>query len=99
MIGLLLMILGFALNAFRLALLVRIVADIVKSLNPGWRPKGPVLVILELVFTVTDPLLNFIRRFIRPSRMGAVGVDFTPGIALLVVFFAQFLLNQVSAGF
>lgn len=97
MTGLLLMVMGFALNAFRIALLVRIVADIVKSLHPSWRPRGLVLVILELVFTVTDPLLKFIRRFIKPSRMGAMGVDFTPGIALLVVFFAQFLLNQASA--
>jgi YggT family protein len=54
-------------------------------------------VILELVFTVTDPLINFIKRFIKPTRVGAIGLDFTPGIALIVVFFAQFLLNQASA--
>ena len=54
MFQLLLLILGYALNAFRIALLVRIVADIVRGLNPGWRPKGILLVILELVFTVTD---------------------------------------------
>ena len=93
MFAFLLMILGYALNAFRIALLIRIVADIVKSLNPRWRPKGALLVFLELVFTVTDPLLNFIRKFVRPSRMGAVGIDFTPGLALLAVFFAQFLLG------
>lgn len=93
MIALLLMVLSFALNAFRIALLVRIVADIVKSLNPSWRPSGALLVALELVFTITDPLLKFIRRFIKPSRVGSMGVDFTPGVALLVVFFAQYLLG------
>ncbi len=93
MIALLLMVLSFALNAFRIALLVRIVADIVKSLNPSWRPRGALLVALELVFTITDPLLKFIRRFIKPSRVGSMGVDFTPGVALLVVFFAQYLLG------
>ena len=97
MFAFLLSLLGFALNVFRIALLVRIVADIVKSLNPSWRPKGVLLVVLELIFTVTDPLLNFIRKFVKPSRMGAVGIDFTPGLALLAVFFAQFLLGLARA--
>lgn len=97
MFQLLLLILGYALNAFRIALLVRIVADIVRGLNPGWRPKGILLVILELVFTVTDPLINFIKRFIKPTRVGAIGLEFTPGIALIVVFFAQYLLGLARA--
>jgi YggT family protein len=97
MLQLVLLILGYALQAFRIALLVRIIADIVKGLNPGWRPRGALLVILELVFTVTDPLINFIRRFIKPTRMGAVGLDFTPGVALIVVFFAQYLLGLARA--
>ena len=93
----LLLILGYALNAFRIALLVRIFADIVRGINPGWRPRGILLVILELVFTVTDPLINFIKRFIKPTRVGAIGLDFTPGIALIVVFFAQYLLGLARA--
>jgi YggT family protein len=93
------MILAFALNAYRIALLARIVVDIIRSLNPSWRPRGIVLVLLELVYTVTDPLLNFIRRFIKPSRMGAIGIDLTPGVALLAVFFAQSLLDSARSWF
>ncbi|MEY4348918.1 MAG: hypothetical protein RL719_215 [Actinomycetota bacterium] len=97
MLQLVLLILGYALQAFRIALVVRIIADIIKGFNPGWRPRGALLVILELVFTVTDPLINFVRRFIKPTRVGAVGFDFTHGVALVLVFFAQYLLGLARA--
>jgi YggT family protein len=31
----------------------------------------------EVVYTVTDPPLKFIRRFVRPVRLGGVAIDFS----------------------
>lgn len=44
------------------------------------------LVLAEIVFTVTDPPLRFIRRFIRPVRLGGVAIDFSWTILLIAVY-------------
>ena len=54
-------------------------------LGPGasrdWRPKGAVLVVAELVYTVTDPPLRLLRRVIPSINLGGMRID----IAFLVL--------------
>ena len=42
-------------------------------------------VVLDFVTDVTDPYLGLFRRFIPPVRLGAIALDITPIIALLVL--------------
>jgi YggT family protein len=72
---------------YLLVLIARIVLDYVQMFARDWRPKGIVLVIVELIYTVTDPPLKLLRRFIPPLRIG--------GVALDLAFLALFILLQV----
>lgn len=81
------------LRLFFYTLIIRFILDWVQVLSRNWRPQGPILVIAEIVYSITDPPLNFIRRFVRPIRMGTIQLD----LAFIVLFFGvQFLMNFVS---
>lgn len=58
-----------------LLFIARLVLDLVSSFARGFRPTGVLLLIAEAVFTVTDPPLKLLRRFIPPLRLGSVQFD------------------------
>lgn len=63
------------LNLYILVLLVRVVLDWVQMFARQWRPTGPVLVVANLVYAVTDPPLAWLRRVVPVLRVGAMGID------------------------
>ena len=65
-------------------MLVRLVVDWVQVFARSWTPKGPVLFVLEIVYTITDPPIRFVRRFVPPLRLGSVALD-TSFLIVLVV--------------
>jgi YggT family protein len=82
-------ILWVILWCFSALLWIRFIIDWVRQIAPQWRPRGLVLVIAEATFTVTDPPLKFVRRFIKPLRIGAVAIDFSWTILLFAVYLAM----------
>ena len=75
-----------------LVLLARVVIDLVMMISRDWTPRGPVLLLVEAVFTLTDPPLRFLRRFIPPLRLGGIMLD----LSFLVLFIlVQILLAVV----
>ncbi|QIK83317.1 YggT family protein [Sanguibacter sp. HDW7] len=90
---LVLSLLSFLLWLYLLVLLGRIVIDWVQVFARDWRPRGFVLVLCELVFTLTDPPLKLLRRFIPPLRLGRVQID----LSFIVLFLACSLLMNVLA--
>jgi YggT family protein len=77
------------LNIFVLFLFIRLILDYVRLFKPGWRPRGVILPIAEIIYTVTDKPLGFARRFVPPLRLGAVALD----LSFIVLFFGiQWLL-------
>jgi len=74
-------------------LLVRLVVEWVQAFARSWSPRGPVLVILEVVYTLTDPPINFVRRFIPPLRIGSVAID----VAFLIVLIFVYVLQALNA--
>jgi YggT family protein len=60
---------------FFICLIGRLILDWVQALSREWRPRGPVLVIAEAVYTVTDPPLRLLRKVLPPLRLGAVQLD------------------------
>jgi YggT family protein len=83
------------LSIFLIFLMVRVVADVVQSFARGWTPRGPVLVGLEIVYTVTDPPLRLVRRLIPPLRFGGFGIDVAFLIVLVVVYVARWAVARV----
>jgi YggT family protein len=67
-------------------LFIRFVVDWVQVFARNWRPHGPLLVVLEAVYTVTDPPLRALRRVIPPLRFGGVGIDLSFMVLLLIVY-------------
>ena len=84
-------ILWTLLRIFLAFMLVRLVVDWVQVFARSWTPRGPVLFILEIVYTVTDPPIRFIRRFIPPLRLGGIAIDLS--------FLLLFILTQVAISY
>lgn len=80
------------LYAFFLTLLARFVMAAVLQYGRRWHPGRGAAAALELVWSVTDPPLNALRRVIPPLRIGTVSVDLA-SLVLLVILFV--LMNVV----
>jgi YggT family protein len=90
-------IVGLTIDAvlllFLILLFARFVVDWVQVFARSWTPKGIVLVILEIIYSITDPPILFIRRFVPPLRLGAIVLD-TSFIIVLVIVYLLRALNQ-----
>ncbi|WP_205474620.1 YggT family protein [Nocardioides sp. SYSU D00038] len=73
---------------------VRFVVDWVQVFARSWSPSGVLLVLLEVVYSITDPPIKALRRVIPPLRLGAVAIDLS---FILVMVAAYILLNIVSS--
>jgi YggT family protein len=76
-------------------LFARLVLDYVQMFARSWTPRGPVLVLAEFVYTLTDPPLKAVRRVIPPLRVGSIALD----LSFLVVLAALLLLTAVVRSF
>ena len=88
-------ILYVALNIFVVVMWARFVLDLVAMLARQWRPRGFVLVLAELVYTITDPPVKAVRRVVPSLRAGGVAIDFSWSIVLIVAI----ILSYIVAGF
>ncbi|CAB4689659.1 MAG: YggT family protein [Actinobacteria bacterium] len=84
-------IIYWALNLFLLALIGRLILDYIRIFSPNWRPRGVVLALAELIYSITDRPLRFVRQFVPPLRLGAVSLD----LSFIVVFFVVQLLMRL----
>ncbi|BDQ00188.1 YggT family protein [Aquiluna sp. KACHI24] len=89
--GLLGSLLAFALQIYFYVLMARFVVDLIMSVNRSWRPPGILLPVLDFVYTITDPPLKFVRRFVPPVRLGPVALDLAFTIVLIAVLFLRSL--------
>lgn len=80
---------------FIAVLFVRFIVDWVQVFARSWTPKGPALVLLEVVYSITDPPIMFFRRFIPPLRLGGVALD----LSFLLVMVIAYLLLTITGSF
>ena len=85
-------VLAVLLLIFWLLLLARLVFDLVQAFARDWRPRGPLLILLEAIYTVTDPPLRALRRVIPPLRLGQVQLD----LAFLILLIGTNILISVA---
>lgn len=82
------------LNIFTWILLLRLILDYVRMFKPGWRPRGVLLPVAEIIYTLTDKPLGFVRRFVPPLQLGPVALD----LSFIVLFLGiRWLLIPVVA--
>ncbi|HET9498902.1 MAG TPA: YggT family protein [Marmoricola sp.] len=77
---------------FIILLFVRLVVDWIQVFARHWTPKGPVLVVLEGVYTATDPPIKAFRRVFKPIRIGGMALD----LSFLVVLLICYLLLAIN---
>ncbi|WP_024355703.1 YggT family protein [Leucobacter chironomi] len=76
-------VLKVALRIYIFVLWARFVLDWIVVLNRNFRPRGVFAVLVELVYTVTDPPIRMFRRLLPPIRLGQIALDLGWMLALL----------------
>ena len=85
-------VLTYVLTIYLVILIGRMIFGWVQVFARDWRPTGILLVVAEAIFTVTDPPLKFLRRFIPPLRLGMVAMD----LSFMVLFIVVLILLEVA---
>ena len=85
-------VLTYVLTIYLVLLIGRMIFGWVQVFARDWRPTGIVLVLAEAIFTVTDPPLKFLRRFIPPLRLCMVAMD----LSFMVLFIVVLILLEVA---
>ncbi len=85
-------VLTYVLTIYLVILIGRMIFGWVQVFAREWRPTGILLVLAEAIFTVTDPPLKFLRRFIPPLRLGMVAMD----LSFMVLFIVVLILLEVA---
>ncbi|MDJ0341075.1 YggT family protein [Streptomyces sp. H10-C2] len=80
-----LQVLYIVLMCFLIVLIFRLVMDYVFQFARSWQPGKPMVVVLEAAYTVTDPPLKLLRRFIPPLRLGGVALDLSFFVLMIIV--------------
>jgi YggT family protein len=88
-------VIHYILWFFIALLFVRFVVDWIQVFARSWTPHGPVLVVLEAVYTVTDPPIRAIRRILPPLRLGGMALD----LSFLVVILICYVLLAINDAF
>ena len=83
--SILLHILGF----FKLALFARIIIDYVRMFAKNWRPNSFLLAIFEVIYSITDPPMKYVQRFVPPLRLGGIALDLSFIVLLIAINLLQ----------
>jgi len=95
MLGIVISALVLVVYLFFIALICRLVLDWIQVLAREWRPRGPILLLAEGVYTVTDPPLKFLRRLIPPLSLGGIRLDLGFLVLILGVSFVLCFLQAL----
>ncbi len=84
-------VLAFVVFLYLLVLVGRVVFDWIRMFAREWRPRGPVLLVAEPVYTLTEPPLRALRKVIPPLRIGGISLD----LSFMVLFVGVYILYAV----
>src|SRR5262245_45861230 len=90
-----LQVVWIVLMCFLIVLVFRLVMDYVFQFARSWRPGRPMVVLLEATYTVTDPPLKLLRRFIPPLRLGGVALDLSFFVLMIIVYILISIVSRL----
>ncbi len=79
---------------FFIVLIGRLIIDWIQVFARDWRPRGPLLVVAEGIYSTTDPPLRALRKVLPPLRIGQVQLD----LAFIVLFLMVTILMRLLQG-
>ena len=83
-----------AVLIYLIVLIARLILEWIQAYAREYRPNGLVLVLFEVVYTLTDPPVNGLRRLIPPLRIGMVSLD----LSLMLLLVVGWILLRVLGG-
>lgn len=84
--------LSVLINLYMMVLFARVILDWIQFFARGWRPRGILLIVANVLYALTDPPIRWIGRFIPPLRVGG-------GMAIDVGFMVLFLVLMLAQRF
>ena len=72
-------------------LIGRMIISWIPMFAPTWRPSGAITSVFEIIYTLTDPPIKFMRRFVPPLNLGGVSLD----LGFMLVFIAILVLQRL----
>ena len=85
-------VIDWVLWVFLLILFARMILSWIPVLVREWEPRGPMLVVAEIIYSITDPPLRALRRVLKPVRVGNLSLD----LAFIALFLLVSILMQVN---
>jgi len=70
---------------------IRFIVDWVQVFARSWEPRGVLLVLLEIVYSITDPPINALRRVVKPLRIGNFALDLSFILVMILAYVALYL--------
>ena len=89
-------VVGWALYIYVIVILARVVIETTRQFARSWRPAGVAAVSFELVYLATDPPIKALRRLVPPLQLGAVSVDLSILILLLIILAASWVVSSYA---
>ncbi|MET9491538.1 YggT family protein [Nocardia sp.] len=89
-------VLNLLLFLFWLLLISRVIVEFIRSFARDWRPTGFVVIVLEAIFTITDPPVKLLRRLIPPVNLGGIRLDLSIMVLLFIVFILMSITGQLG---
>ena len=80
------------LDLFRYALFIRLIIDYVRIFARNWRPNSVLIAFFEFIYTITDPPMKFVGRFVPPLRLGGVAIDLSFIVLLIAIGLAKSII-------
>ena len=89
-------VLYLVLFIFWLLLISRVIVEFIRSFARDWRPTGVVVIVLEVIFTVTDPPVKLLWRLIPPVNLGGIRLDLSIMVLLFLVFILMSIVGRLG---
>jgi YggT family protein len=83
------------LNLFKYALFIRIIIDYARMFARNWRPNSFLITFFEFIYSVTDPPMKFVGRFVPPLRLGGIAIDLSVIVLLIAISLLQGIIVVV----
>lgn len=81
------------ISLYLTVMIVRMILDWAQFFAPQWRPQGIVLVAANVIYTLTDPPLMFLRKKIPALRLGnGISLD----VGFMVLFITLVIARRIA---
>lgn len=74
---------------------IRFIVDWVQVFARSWEPHGVLLVLLEIVYSITDPPIKALGRIVKPIRIGNFALDLSFILVMILAYVALAVNREI----